>query len=85
MPAFAEAVLAAGLELRGLMAVAPLGSEPRRAFAEVRELRDRLLSTAPDASELSMGMSGDFRAAILEGATHLRIGTAITGSRPVGP
>jgi pyridoxal phosphate enzyme (YggS family) len=68
--------------LRGLMAVAPLGAEPRAAFARVRAVSERLLRVAPAASDLSMGMSGDYREAILEGATHLRIGTAITGNRP---
>jgi pyridoxal phosphate enzyme (YggS family) len=79
----AEHVLdAEGLDLKGLMAVAPLGSEPRQAFATVRELSERLRSIAPRAVALSIGMSGDYREAILEGATHLRIGTAITGNRP---
>jgi len=73
---------AAGLRLRGLMAVAALGVEPRRAFARVRELSELLRVGHPDADQLSMGMSGDFAAAIAEGATHLRIGTAITGNRP---
>lgn len=71
-----------GLRLRGVMAVAPLGEEPRRAFATVRELSEKLRASHPDASALSMGMSGDFADAIAEGATHLRIGTAITGNRP---
>ena len=70
-----------GLALRGVMAVAPLGAEPRAAFARVRAASERLRTTAPDATAISAGMSGDFRAAILEGATHLRIGTAITGKR----
>jgi PLP dependent protein len=81
----AERVLAApSIRLRGLMAVAPLGEDPRSAFERVRAASDRLRLTAPDADALSMGMSGDFREAILEGATHLRIGTAITGNRPGG-
>lgn len=71
-----------GLTLLGLMAVAPLEGEPRAAFARVRELSERLTRDHPRASNLSMGMSGDFADAILEGATHLRIGTAITGNRP---
>ncbi len=81
---FVDQVLEAdGLRLRGLMAVAGLGADPAREFAAVRALRDRVvLAAAPDASELSMGMSGDWRAAIAEGATRLRIGTAITGLRP---
>ena len=79
----AERVLSApNLTLRGLMAVAPLGQAPRGAFARVRAASVRLQSIAPGATDLSMGMSGDYRDAILEGATHLRIGTAITGNRP---
>ena len=83
LDALVATVLAtSGLRLLGLMAVAPLNEEPRRAFAGVRELSERVRTMAPDADKLSMGMSSDFRAAILEGATHLRIGTAITGKRP---
>jgi hypothetical protein len=78
-----EHVLATpGLRLRGLMAVAPIGAEARAAFARVREYGQRVRAIAPEASALSMGMSGDYREAILEGATHLRIGSAITGNRP---
>ena len=80
--ALAELALTGGTDLLGLMAVAPLGAEPRAAFARVRELSERLARTAPAATALSMGMSGDYADAILEGATHLRIGTAITGNRP---
>lgn len=72
-----------GLRLRGLMAVAPLDAPARPAFARVRAFSDRVRRLAPDARDLSMGMSHDFRDAIMEGATHLRIGTAITGNRPV--
>jgi PLP dependent protein len=79
----AERVLSVpNIQLRGVMAVAPLGDDPRTAFARVRETSDRLRALAPQADALSMGMSGDFREAVLEGATHLRIGTAITGNRP---
>ena len=78
----ATVLATSGLRLLGLMAVAPLNEEPRRAFAGVRELSERVMAMAPDADKLSMGMSSDFREAILEGATHLRIGTAITGKRP---
>jgi pyridoxal phosphate enzyme (YggS family) len=70
------------MRLSGLMAVAPLGEDAREAFARVRLASERIQKLAPDATALSMGMSGDFREAILEGATHLRIGTAITGKRP---
>jgi pyridoxal phosphate enzyme (YggS family) len=83
LDALVETVLATPtVTLRGLMAVAPIGAEPRRAFERVRQASERMLRLAPNASALSMGMSGDFREAILEGATHLRIGTAITGKRP---
>ena len=83
LESLAEAVLAASdVRLLGVMAVAPLEEEPRAAFARVREASERLRTLAPDAAFLSMGMSGDFREAVLEGATHLRIGTAITGNRP---
>ena len=64
------------------MAVAPLDGVARAAFARLRELSERLAQIVPTATALSMGMSGDFRDAIAEGATHLRIGTAITGNRP---
>lgn len=79
-----EVLATSNLTLRGLMAVAPLAEPPRAAFARVREASERLRRQAPAADALSMGMSGDFREAILEGATHLRIGTAITGKRPGG-
>jgi len=71
-----------GLVLRGVMAVAPLGEEPRAAFARVRAASEQLRRLDPGATAISAGMSGDFREAIAEGATHLRIGTAITGKRP---
>ncbi len=71
-----------GLVLRGGMAVAPLGEDARHAFERVRAASESLRRIAPDATAISAGMSGDFREAILEGATHLRIGTAITGKRP---
>ena len=78
-----ELVLATpGLELLGVMAVAPVGEEPRPAFVRVREASERMRRLAPGARYISTGMSGDYREAILEGATHLRIGSAITGNRP---
>lgn len=79
----AEAVLATErLRLRGVMGVAPLDEDARRAFARLRAIGDRVRAIAPDATDLSAGMSGDYADAIAEGATHLRIGTAITGKRP---
>ncbi|TFC63928.1 YggS family pyridoxal phosphate-dependent enzyme [Cryobacterium sp. TMT2-15-1] len=84
LPKLVEHVLStAGLRLIGLMAVAPLGAEPRPSFARVRELGEQIQQIAPNAKSLSMGMSQDYAEAIIEGATHLRIGTAITGKRPV--
>src|SRR5690606_5873462 len=81
LESFIERVLAVpSITLLGLMAVAPLDESARRAFATVRALSQRVTSIAPHATGLSMGMSGDYRDAILEGATHLRIGTAITGN-----
>lgn len=86
LTALAEAVLdMPGLRLRGVMAVAPLGADPRPAFARLRGLSEHLRTLAPEAVAISAGMSSDFEAAIAEGATHLRIGTAITGKRPVDP
>ena len=79
-------VLATGtLRLRGVMAVAPLDEEPRAAFARLRSISERVVSLEPGATDISAGMSGDYAEAILEGATHLRIGTAITGNRPLAP
>ena len=64
------------LEVRGLMTIPPAGKDARPFFRQLRELRDRLGLT-----ELSMGMSHDFETAIEEGATMVRIGTAIFGER----
>jgi uncharacterized pyridoxal phosphate-containing UPF0001 family protein len=78
-----DAVAAADrLVLKGLMAVAPLGWEPRRAYARLAEIRARMLRDHPDATLLSAGMSGDVEEAIDYGATHVRIGTALLGNRP---
>ena len=74
------------LDVEGLMAVPAASEDPeavRPAFAQLRELRDTLRSAPGGASlrELSMGMSGDFEVAIEEGATRVRVGTAIFGPR----
>jgi len=83
LDAFVDRVAnASGIRLRGLMGVAPLGEDPRPAFAALRSLSERVGAQHPNAQALSMGMSEDFTDAIAEGATHLRIGTAITGKRP---
>jgi pyridoxal phosphate enzyme (YggS family) len=83
LEAVVERVLAtSGLRLLGVMAVAPVGEEPRRAFERVRAASERVRRLEPAADKISAGMSGDYAAAIAEGATHLRIGSAITGNRP---
>jgi pyridoxal phosphate enzyme (YggS family) len=83
----AEAIAAApGLELGGVMAVAPLGADPDPAFARLAEVATSLRAAHPGATIVSAGMSGDFESALRHGATHLRIGTALLGRRsgPVG-
>jgi uncharacterized pyridoxal phosphate-containing UPF0001 family protein len=69
------------LELMGLMAVAPLGIEPEKAFADLAQINQGFQSQFPNAKYLSAGMSGDFEAAIKFGATHIRVGSSILGSR----
>jgi len=64
------------------MAVAPLDEEPARAFERLRACADDVRRVVPDATWISAGMTGDFPEAIAMGATHLRIGSAITGPRP---
>jgi pyridoxal phosphate enzyme (YggS family) len=82
-----EAVLALErLEVRGLMTMAPYSLDPedaRPVFAKLRRLRDHLAKHFPQTAwdELSMGMSGDYEVGIQEGATFVRIGTAILGAR----
>jgi pyridoxal phosphate enzyme (YggS family) len=81
--ALAEHVLALpSLRLRGVMAVAPLDEEPASAFARLHRVAEEVRGVAPDAMWISAGMTGDFAEAIAAGATHLRIGSAITGPRP---
>lgn len=84
LAALADAVVAAEhLRLRGLMAVAPLGEEPSAAFDRLAGVRSAFLDHHPSADVLSAGMSGDLEAAIAVGATHVRVGSAILGSRPL--
>lgn len=70
------------LELMGLMAVGPLGVDPEIAFADLAQIHQGFKDVFPNAKYLSAGMSGDFEAAILHGATHIRVGSSILGSRP---
>jgi PLP dependent protein len=69
------------LELLGLMAVAPLGVEPDKAFADLAQINQGFAGQFPNSKFLSAGMSGDFEAAIKNGATHIRVGSSILGSR----
>jgi hypothetical protein len=85
LPALAESVAALpGLHLRGLMAIPEPTSDEvlsRRRFEQLRELRDSLNQLGHKMDTLSMGMTADMEAAIAEGATLVRIGTAIFGER----
>lgn len=75
-PMLVEALAALGLAVEGLMTVPPMIGDPRAQFAALRELCARLGLTT-----LSMGMSGDFEAAIAEGSTLVRVGRAVFGPR----
>jgi PLP dependent protein len=82
VPALAEALaVEPGLVLRGVMAIAPLGMAPDRAFAKLGESAEVVRAVCPSAGVISAGMSGDLEAAVAAGATHLRIGTALLGDR----
>ncbi|MDN3496075.1 YggS family pyridoxal phosphate-dependent enzyme [Planococcus sp. APC 4015] len=70
------------LRVRGVMAVAPLDEAPASAFERLRGAAERVRAIVPDATWISAGMTADFAEAIAAGATHLRIGSAITGPRP---
>lgn len=78
---FAEQVLQVNsLKLVGVMAVGGLDVEPEREFEKVREASEKLRSVHPHANQISAGMSADFEQAIAYEATHLRIGSLITGN-----
>jgi hypothetical protein len=82
VPALADAIASAGgLALDGVMAVAPLGAAPRPAFARLADIADMLRAAHPGARAISAGMSSDLEDAIAEGATLVRIGTALLGGR----
>ena len=85
-PRLLDAALAhAHIRVDGLMTIAPLSEDPdvaRRTFANLRAIRDRLAAaTGARLAELSMGMSGDLEAAVAEGSTIVRVGTALFGAR----
>jgi hypothetical protein len=87
-PAFADLVADLdGLRLVGVMTIPPLGADAEAArpwFARLRSLRDRIRDRHPGVVETSMGMSLDYEVAVEEGATMVRIGTALFGPRPTG-
>ncbi|MBO9520346.1 MAG: YggS family pyridoxal phosphate-dependent enzyme [Nocardioidaceae bacterium] len=74
---------AGSLRLRGVMAVAPLGEPARPAFEHLAEVAAQLRAEHPGATVVSAGMSGDLEDAVACGATHVRIGSAVLGPRPV--
>ena len=83
VPALAAAIAGyPSLRLAGLMAVAPLSIDPADAFARLLVASRVLRSDYPDATIISAGMSGDLEAAIRHGATHVRVGSALLGTRP---
>jgi len=82
LPALADILLASqNLQLKGLMCVPPVASDARAAFTEIAAIHRRFMTSYPGATALSAGMSGDFEIAIDCGATHIRVGSSILGSR----
>jgi pyridoxal phosphate enzyme (YggS family) len=86
LAALGETVAASSaLELKGLMCVPPVEYEHALAFTEIAEIHQRFRSKFPSAKSLSAGMSSDFEIAIAHGATHIRVGSQILGSRTYHP
>ncbi|MDF2707111.1 YggS family pyridoxal phosphate-dependent enzyme [Nonomuraea muscovyensis] len=82
VPALADEIAALGnVWLGGVMAVAPLGEDPGKAFARLREVALAVRERHPRATMISAGMSDDLAEAIAHGATHVRVGTALLGRR----
>jgi PLP dependent protein len=82
VPGLADAIATEeGLLLGGVMAVAPLAAPPRPAFRELAEVAAVVRCAHPGATIISAGMTGDLEEAIAEGATHVRVGTALLGGR----
>ena len=80
----ADAVMgSAHLDLMGLMAVAPLDVSSDEAFEKLATIHSDFKGSYPEAKYLSAGMSNDFESAIIHGATHIRVGSSILGSRPL--
>jgi pyridoxal phosphate enzyme (YggS family) len=82
VPGLADRIVATpGLDLLGVMMVAPLSQEPAAAFQRLADVHDTITDRYPQAQMRSAGMSADFEAAIAAGATHLRLGSALLGHR----
>ena len=82
LPVLAEKVLSTqGLQLEGLMAVAPLDQDPHRGFSQLERIHSEFSQQFPMSKNLSAGMSNDFEVAIQYGATHIRVGSSILGDR----
>jgi uncharacterized pyridoxal phosphate-containing UPF0001 family protein len=77
----AEVAGTSGLLLGGVMAIAPLGAPPRPAFHRLAEVASQVRAAYPAATMISAGMTADLEEAIAEGATHVRVGTALLGGR----
>lgn len=67
--------------LAGLMSVPPVGMDPEKAYSQLALIRNEFMNHFPNAKSLSAGMSGDYETAISHGATHVRVGSSILGSR----
>ena len=67
--------------LAGLMSVPPVGMDPEKAYSQLALIRTEFMNRFPNAKSLSAGMSGDYETAISYGATHVRVGSSILGSR----
>ena len=81
-----EIIEAQNLQINGIMTIAPLTDNEdrlRECFRITRQVRDAIREDIPTCTDLSMGMTDDFELAVEEGATHIRIGRALFGDRPV--
>jgi PLP dependent protein len=84
LDALVSAVMSAdALRLRGVMGVAPLDGDPDEAFSRLADLGAQVRRQAPGAVWLSAGMSADLEQAVTHGATHVRVGSAVLGNRPL--
>ena len=82
LPLAAVVAARSQLRLRGVMAVAPLGADPDRAFADLAAISGGLQAVHAEASAISAGMSQDYESAVRHGSTYVRVGSALLGDRP---